>query len=823
MLELLEELSQGSVRILRAVADESGNAGGVRYEIFHDVLAAPILDWRRRHVAEAQRAEHEAKQREADRMRVEAEEEARSERRRARIFRALAIAAAVFAAGVAVLAVFAVRAKQEADSEELAALATAQLTTDPAESVRLASKALEGRVTPEAEAALRLGLGAMRVQTVFTGHDEWVNTAAYSPDGQRVVTASDDGTVRVWDPGTGRQLALMRGHKGPVNSARFDARGARVISAGGDETARVWDASDGRRLAVVRPRAGVLDREGVALSSDGTRIATIGPSLSSTSRGGAPIWDATSGRRIRTLGLDTDVWSVAFSPDGRFVATGVDSSVRIIELGTGELEAKLAVGADEVVTHVEFSPRGRALVASTEEDAYFWRDWRRDDGRESLGDPDGMPRFRPGGGSFVTIAGTEAVVWGGGTGAELYTLSGHRDYVLNAALSRDGRAVTGSQDGSARVWSRTGEILAELRGHSDSVTDASFAPDGRTVVTAGADGTARVWETPAGRVLRGHSEWLMDAQFSRTGRRVLTVSNDGTARVWSAADGRLVKEIDVAKDDDLNAAALTPDGKWVVTAGDNGQVRIAGVNGGQRRGWEEPGPVGDVSVSDDGRFVVTAVGPPADSEALAWNAVIHDLRDPGKPTATLKGHGLEINTARFSPDGRFVVTAGLDRTARIWRASGRGKPLVLREHGGNVWTANWSSDGRRVVTAGNDGTVIVWRASSGRAEQILRGFEGPPRSAVFGHGDRWVVAAGIDGTTRIWDVESGRPLAVMHEHADAINGVAVSPAGDTKDTIVTAGDDQTARLYRCSTCVGIDELRKLAERRLRRVSGDDGG
>ncbi|NPC83003.1 TIR domain-containing protein, partial [Pyxidicoccus fallax] len=751
-------------------------------------------------------------------------ERAEAARRAARRLRVLALVLIVATSAI-LGSLFAVRhQRRTAHSRELTASALLKLTEDPQLSLRLIQEAGHIAMTRQVGEALyawsrepswmvlRARAGAVNAASIssdggkvvtasddgtvrlwdlrtgqsrhLTGHQAPVEAAEFSPDGTKVVTASDDGTARLWDLRTGQSLVLP-GAEEPVLSATFNPDGTQVVTAGNAGTVRLWDVASNRFRLLTGHEGPVLSAR---FSPNGTRLATTG--FDGTVR----LWDVASGRSQVLSGHEGAVWSARFSPEGtRLISAGVDGTARLWDVVSGRASTVLT-GHTAPVWSARFSPDGTRAVTASEDGST--RVWDVAAGRASavfVGHSGTVwsAQFNPEGTKVVTAGGDgTARLWDVASGKATLLLSGHTAPVLSACFSPDGtKVVTASLDGTARLWdvafTKASTILS---GHEGAVLAAGFSPDGGHAVTVSDDGTARLWETASGTpfgILSGHEGTVLSARFSPDGTKVVTAGNDGTARLWEVASPMPPTTL-AGHEGAVLSARFSPDGTKVVTAGRDGTARLWDVASGQSRvlsGHE--GPVRFAEVSVDGGTVVTASD---DGTARLWDVGSGQSR-------VLAGHRryrwpdpVSVGSAHFSPDGTKVVTAANDGTVRVWEVASGAPTAFFSLDTAQAWSAEFSPDGTKVVTAGDDGTVRLWDVARGTARKFS-GHTGPVRTARFSADGTKVVTAGDDGTARLWDVARDT-VRTFSGHTGPVRAAEFSADGRM---VVTASDDGTAR------------------------------
>jgi WD40 repeat protein/serine/threonine protein kinase len=511
---------------------------------------------------------------------------------------------------------------------------------------------------------------------------------------------------------------------------------------------------------------------------------------------------------LRTLkGHRGQVWSVAFGPEGkRLASAGDDCKIRMWDLATGQ-EISVFDGHAQPVVSVAFSPNGKRLASgSSDGTVKLWDPASGQEVQTLKGHTNRVVSvaFSPGGRQLASACQDGTVkLWDTASGRPLRTLTAHSRFVTCVAFGPDGKTLaTAGADKLLKLWhTATGQEIRSLEGHTDEVSSVAFSPDGKQLVSAGLDRTVRLWDLVRHQLTRtmwGHTGRVFAVTFSPDGARLASASADQTIKIWNPTSGEPLTSLK-GHTSRVAGVAFSPDGWYLASASHDGTVRIwdATETEGTAIVRRERDLPKSVAFSPEGNRLASAGHDP---RIAIWDAA------SGRETLILSGHRRQVLGVVFSPDGTRLASASEDRTVRVWDAV-HGREL-LRLPGPTAGFLNpgsrvaFSPDGERLAGASADTTVKLWDAGNGHELLTLHGHMGAVTSVAFGplprgsasgiHASGLLASAGVDRSIKVWDAVNGRLILTLLGHDDVVNCVTFSPDGSR---LASASRDMTVRVW----------------------------
>jgi len=563
-----------------------------------------------------------------------------------------------------------------------------------------------------------------RVKNVLRGRTrmDMVMSLVFSPDGKTLASGDWNKTLRLWDTATGQEYPNSMKMSSIITSVAFSPDG-KVLAAGlMGGGVRLWDLDDSLREIldnIKHPSAGVY----VAFSpnpNDAVLAIAWGEYGKPSS---VTLWDIRTSRVRATLTGHADtIESVAFSPDGKLLATASrDTTVRLWDLSSDH-EAAVGRGHTAPLWCVAFNPDGKSIATGSSDNTIrLWDLTDTKDLREIdclLGHTDRMwaLSFSPDGKLLASGSRDQLVkLWKVDESLEPML---HGSAVSSVAFCLDDTVLAaGCESGDVVLWEVTGrQELRRLQGHIGPVWSVAVSPGSNRVATGGKDKTVRLWDPATGdslATLRGHTDEVYSVTFSPDGGTLAVTCKDMSLTLWDLATQEQ-RTIQDRQDKPWNrdimpvlSAAFSPDGKVLATGGWDGTAQLWDVSAGSKGNT-----LGQRWV-DEGTWSVT-FSPISAIFAIAKLDKTLELWDPTTKTlnTTLSGHTGPVWCLAFSPDERLIASGSTDTTVRLWDVDLGTQRATLIGHEGPVTSVAFSSDGNILVSSSKDGSVRLWQAAT---------------------------------------------------------------------------------------------------------------
>ena len=644
-------------------------------------------------------------------------------------------------------------------------------------------------------------LGTKKTEINLEGITGWLERPVYSPDGKYIL-AKSQGILRLWSVNTGEIIHDFDGGS-HTYEVYFHPDGKTLITSDADETCKVWDVQTGSLIITLDKTTGPI-----GLSPNGEFAVTGG-----RSKNALYLWDVKSGKLVSTFEGHKDlVYSFSFSSNGkRILSSSYDNTVKLWSTKKGKLLHSF--NSSSYLANASFSPNRNRILTTSQGD-------------------------------------TSLNLWKARNGKLLQSFKGHSDIIEEAFFSPNGKFIVTNTKKTARLWdSKSGAVLKEIDFDRDH--PFVFSSDGGYLLAHDYDnGIIEIFEGSSLKTIFTLLEdWGLDEEnlprenkegdniylpknhslksiyFSQDGTYIYTLGSDDLL-VWESATGKQVNQIRLPKHLSRADISISPtDGSILVNQG--ALTELLDISTGNYncslKGYSTP--TNDILFSSNGKYIANTQGWLWETstgkllEIFEGNAqslrnpnvfnidetliltiyrdfiAIWNIETPDEEPVVLEGHNRNVNSAVFSPNGKYILSSADDGTAKLWDVNNSENIVTFEGHSQALLAAVFSPDGETVLTSSKDSTARLWDTSSGDLLHVLESTAGS-FNGLFCPNGNFVLTQTSDTTLKIWDVKSGLYLHSLEGHLDKILFAKFSPDGKY---IVSTGEDYRSIVWEVET------------------------
>ncbi|WP_319420486.1 WD40 domain-containing protein [Pleurocapsa sp. FMAR1] len=489
------------------------------------------------------------------------------------------------------------------------------------------------------------------------------------------------------------------------------------------------------------------------------------------------------------------IWSVAFSPDGKYLAAGdTKGNILLRRVADGQ-PIRSFTGHNAWVVSLAFSPDGKTLASSSCDcTAKLW-DLNTGQCLHSLDKHEHevwSVAFSNDGETLATgCDDCHARLWSVSTGECIQVFSGHTDYVLSVAFSLDGQKLfSGSHDNTIKQWDiKTGDCLLVFQGHDEGVRSISVSPDGM-LASGSKDQTVRLWDIKTGKCLnifRGHSSMVLAVAFCPRDNLLVSSSVDQTLRLWNVDTGECLKVFQ-GHSNLINSVTFNPESNILASGSYDQSIKLWNINTYQcvKTFQGHNNQALSVIFSSDGQTLVSGGH---DHKIRLWDV------KTGKIIKILHEHTNWVFSVAFNAKNNLIASGSGDKTIKIWDVATGKVTKTLFGHQAVVRSVAFSFDGQILASSSADKTIKLWNIQTGECIKTLQGHQAEIWSIAFSPDDRQLASGSLDGTAKLWNTSTGKCLKTLDEHTSWVWSVAFS----VDNKLATTSPDQTIRLWNPTT------------------------